>query len=222
MFRMHQQSGKFIAVKLQPEEHAEPHVVDAALHCAIHRLGVIAVIVLRPCRMKLLIRFLVIGLLEKNIRPDAGFLELSVILDRRRCNIHIDTANRAILVLNAVNRLDALKDIFNRIIDGILTCFQSQTFVPHILKGNDFLFDLFLGQLLAQNMLIFVVIRAINTAVHAVVRQIKRRKHHDAVAVISILDLARERVNLRIDLRIITREKQRCLAMGQPFVQASF
>ena len=46
VFRVHQQPRKFVWVALQPEQHAQPHIVDAALHGAVHRLGVIIVVVL--------------------------------------------------------------------------------------------------------------------------------------------------------------------------------
>ena len=68
---MHQQSGKFIAVQLQPEEDPASHIVDAALHGPVHSLGVVVVIVLGACGMELQIALLVIGLLKQNIGPDS-------------------------------------------------------------------------------------------------------------------------------------------------------
>ena len=64
MFRVHQKSREFIAVLVEPEEHADSHIVDAALHRAVHGLGVVAIVVLRAGRVQRLIALLVVGLLE--------------------------------------------------------------------------------------------------------------------------------------------------------------
>ena len=68
----------------------------------------INVVVLRTARVQFFIRFLVIRLLEQNIRSNPCFFELSIILDCRRCNVDVDSANRTVFVLNAVDRLNAL------------------------------------------------------------------------------------------------------------------
>ena len=74
VFRVHQQPRKFVWIALQPEQHAQPHIVDAALHGAVHRLGVVGVVMLRARGMQLFVAFLVVGLLEQDVRADAGFL----------------------------------------------------------------------------------------------------------------------------------------------------
>ena len=51
MFRMHQKTGELVAILVESEEHADSHIVDSALHRAVHRLGVVAIVVLRAGRM---------------------------------------------------------------------------------------------------------------------------------------------------------------------------
>ena len=53
MLRMHEKPCKFVFIKFQTEEHTEPHVVDTALHSAVHCLGMVIVIVFRPGGMQL-------------------------------------------------------------------------------------------------------------------------------------------------------------------------
>ena len=53
MLCMHQKSCKFIAELIQAEQNAYAYIVDAALHCAVHSLRVIIIVVLRPCWVKL-------------------------------------------------------------------------------------------------------------------------------------------------------------------------
>ena len=61
---------------------------------------------LRACGMQALIAFLVVGFLKEDIRSDAGFFEQAVIIDCRSRNINIDTADRAVFMFDAVDRLD--------------------------------------------------------------------------------------------------------------------
>src|SRR5699024_10785304 len=42
---VHQSSRELVFVQLQPEQDAQPHVVDAAFHRPVHRLGVVGVVV---------------------------------------------------------------------------------------------------------------------------------------------------------------------------------
>ena len=71
VLRVHEKSGKFITIFVEAEEHADSHIVDTAFHGSVHRFRVITVVVLRTGRVKLLIGFLMIGLLEKNIGSDS-------------------------------------------------------------------------------------------------------------------------------------------------------
>ena len=172
MLRMHDKSREFIFVKLQPEQHAEPDIVDAALHRAVHRLGMIIVIMLRSGRVQPLITLLMIGLLEKDIGSDSGFLKLPVILNRRGGDIHIHAADVAVFVMHAVDCLDALENVFNRVVDRVLAGLDGKSLMPHVLKGNDFRAHFILRQLLSRNVSVFDVIRAVNAAVDAVVRKV--------------------------------------------------
>ena len=215
MLGVHQQAGKLILVALEAEQHAETHIVDAALHCAVHRLGVIGIVVLGADRMQFEIALLVVGFLKQDIGADAGLLELAVILDRGRRDVDIDAADRAVFVLDAVNRLDALEDVFDRIVDRVLARFDCQTFVTQILQCDDLGAHLVLGQLFARNVLVLRVIRAVNAAVDAVVGQIERRKNHDAVAVKRQFDLLGQAVHLLHLFRDVAREQHGRFPVGQ-------
>ena len=51
VFGVHQKADKIIAVQVQAKQDATSYVVDAALHGAVHRFGVVGVVALRPCGM---------------------------------------------------------------------------------------------------------------------------------------------------------------------------
>ena len=143
----------------------------------VHRLGVVGVVVFRAGGMEKLVIFFVVGLLEKDIGADAGFLQLPVVFHSRRRNVDVDPADRPVFVLDAVDGLDTLEDILNRVVDRILARLDSEPLVPHILQGYDLSFNLLLGQLFAGDVLVFVVVRAVGAAVDAVVGKVKRGEH---------------------------------------------
>ena len=74
MFGVHQQPGELVAVQLQPVKHAQPHVVDAALHGAVHGLGVVGVVVFGAGGMELFVALLVVRLLKEDVGADASLL----------------------------------------------------------------------------------------------------------------------------------------------------
>ena len=116
-------------------------------------------------------------------------------------------------MLDAVDRLNTLQNIFDRIVHRIFAGLDCQTLVSHVLKRRDLLHDLLLCQLLSGNVLVFQVIRAVYTAVHTVVGKIQRCKQHDTVAVKVFLDLLRQRIDFLDFFRDLTGEQHRCLSV---------
>lgn len=74
VLRVHQLATELVTVHFKAVQNAETHVIDTALHGAVHRLGVVGVVMLRARGMQLFVAFLVVGLLEQDVRADAGFL----------------------------------------------------------------------------------------------------------------------------------------------------
>lgn len=146
--------------------------------------------------MQLEVALLVVGLLKQNVSADAGVLQLAVVLDCSRCNVDVNTSNRTVFMLDGVNGVDALENVLNRVVDRVLTSLNGKTLVTHILQRDNLAGDLFLRQLFAGDMAVFRVIRTVNTAVYAVIRQIQRRKHNNTVAVERQLDLLGQLIHL--------------------------
>ena len=119
--------------------------------------------------MKLLIRFLTVSLLEKNIGSDFCLLELSIILNCCRSNIYIYTTDCSVFVLDAVNGLDTLKDVLDWVVYRVLSCLNRKSLVSHILKCYNLCLDFLLSKLLSGDMLILCMIWAVYTAVYAVI-----------------------------------------------------
>ena len=101
-------------------------------------------------------------------------------------------------MVDGVDGLNGLQNVLDRVVDRILPGFNGQALVPHILQGNDLASDLFLGKLDAGNVFVFHMIRAVHTAVDAVVGEIERCEHDDAVAVEIFFDLLCQSVDLLI------------------------
>ena len=74
MLRVHNDSGKVIAVIIQPEQHANPHIVNSGFSRPIHSFRMIGVIAFRAGWMKVFIRFLIISFLKQNISSNSSFL----------------------------------------------------------------------------------------------------------------------------------------------------
>ena len=212
---VHQQACKLVLIALQPEKHAQPHIVYAALHGAVHSLGVVVIIMLRSRWMKLKIAGFVVCLLEENVGADPSLLQLSVIFNCRRRDIHIHSANIAILMVNGIDRLNAFEDVFYRIMHGIFSRLYCKAFMSHVLKSNDLIPNFPLSKLLPRNALVLEVVRTVDTTVNAVVGKIKRSKHNYAVAVKRKLDFVCTLVYLLDLFGDIASEKHRCLPVRQ-------
>ena len=169
MFGMHQQTNEIVLVCIQTKQYSQTYIINAAFHCTIHRFGMISVVTFRPGRVQVFIVCLVIGLLKEDVCSDTGFLQFAVILYRCGGNVHVYPSDGSVFVMNTVNGLNGLQDVFNRVVLRIFSGFQSQTLMPHILQGNHFPGDFFLGKFLAVDGLVLAMIRTIYTTVYAVV-----------------------------------------------------
>ena len=103
-------------------------------------------------------------------------------------------------MLDSVNGLDALQHIFDRVHGRVFAGFEREALVSHILKRDNLLLNLLLSELVARNGLVLLMIRAVGAAVDAVVGEIERSEHDDAVAVELLLDLLRHGENAVIFL----------------------
>ena len=219
MLCMHQDTGKFIAVHFQPEKHAQAYIINAACLSPVHGLCMVGIIMLWSGRVKLFIGFLVICLLEQDISADTGIMKLLIIFHRSSCNIDIYPADGAILMLDIVNGVDGFQHIFDRIVDRILPQLDGKALVSHILQGDYFLADFVLSQLLAADMLIFQMIRAVQAAIDAVVGKVQRRKQHNAVAVVVFLDLPCQVINLLQLFLVVAGQEHGGLPVGKPLAK---
>ena len=179
----------------------------------------VVVVVLRSRRVKLFVGFLMIGFLEQDIGSDFRFLELAVVFDAGRGDIYVDAADRAVLMLDRVDGLDTFEDIVNGIVHRIFAGFDREALVAHVLKGDNFLGDFFLGELLSRNMSVLSVIRTVDAAVDTVVGQIQRREHNDTVAVEILLDLFRQIIHFLEEFRVVAGQEHRGFPMAQSLAQ---
>ena len=167
--------------------------------------------------MEFQIALFVVGLLEEDVGPDPGFFKKAVIVNSRCRDVDVDTADGAVFVLDTVDGLNGFQIVVHRISHRILTGFQCETLVSHVLKCDDFSADILLRELFPWNVFVFCVVRTVGTAVDAVVGQIKRCKHHDAVSVEIFLDLFCQFVDLLIFFLDGTGKKYGCFPVGEPF-----
>ena len=210
-----EQARELVAVLLEAKEHAQAHVIDAPVHGAVHGLGVVVVVMLGPRGVKLEVALLVVGLLEEDVGPDSRVLEHAVLLHRSGGDVHVHAANGTVLVLDRVDRLDALEDVLDRIHPRVLARLDRQALVPHVLQGDHLAANLVLRELLARDVPVLGVVRAVRAAIDAVVGKIERGKEHDAVAVVGELDLSRQLKDLLVELGDLAGEKDARLAVRE-------
>ena len=213
VFCMHEKSGEFITVLIESEENAEADVIDAAFHRSVHSLCVVSVIVLGSCRMKDLIRLFVICFLEEDVCSDSCFVKLSVVLYCSSCDVNVYTSDRAVLMLDRVDRLDALQDVFDRIVYRVLTCFDRKSLVTHVLQCDNLSLDLLLCELNSRNGLVLSVIRAVCASVDAVVGKIQGCEKNDSVAVEILLDLLCKCIDLLVLFGDVACEQNGCVTV---------
>lgn len=72
--------------------------------------------------------------------------------------------DHAIVMGGVVDGVDAFEDVLDRIVHRILAGFDGQTLVAHVLEGAHLRSDLFLGQLLAGDVLVLGVVWAVDAA----------------------------------------------------------
>ena len=214
MLSVHDQAGKLVAISLQSKQYTQAHIVDAALHGAVHRFGMPIIITLRTCGMQLLVTLFVIRFLEQNVCANLCFFKHAVLFDRGRGNVHVNASDCAIAVFDGIDGFHALQDVFDGVVLRIFACFDGQALMTHILQGNNLSANLFLSELPAGDGAILCVIRAIQAAFHAVVRKIQRRKKNNTITVVGQLNLVRQFFDFPIDLRIFAGQKNACLTMG--------
>ena len=87
--------------------------------------------------------------------------------------------------------------------------------MSHVLKCQNLGANLVLCQLLSGDMLIFCMIRTVNTAIDAIIGQIERRKNDNAVAIKCQLDFLRDFVYFLNLIWIFTGEQYRGFPMGE-------
>ncbi len=116
---VHDEPRELVAVALQAEEHTQPHVVDAALHGAVHGLGVPVVVALGAGGMKLLIALLVVRFLEQDVGTDLGLLQHAVLVHRGGGDVHVHAADGTVFVLDGVDGLHAFQDVLDGVALGV-------------------------------------------------------------------------------------------------------
>ena len=161
----------------------------------------ISVVVLGAGGVQIFVVFLVVRFLEEDVSADTGFFQFPVVLDGGGRNVDVHAADGAVLMLDAVDGLDALEDVLYWVVDGVFAGLQGEALVSHVLQSGDFLYDFFLGEFFPRDVLVLEVVRAVNAAVHAVVGKIKGSEQDDAVAVEILFDLLRQGVDLGVLLR---------------------
>ena len=95
----------------------------------------------------------------------------------------------------------------------MLARLQSQALVAHILKCDNLTTYLLLRELTAWNGAVLCVIRAVDTAIDAVVREVQRGKHHNTVAVDTLLEVACNGVHTLLYLLVLHLDEYCSLAV---------
>ena len=135
-------------------------------------------------------------------------------------DVDVDAADGSVFVLDGIDGVDALEDVLDGVVHRVFAGFDGQPLVAHVLQGDDFVSHFLLRQLLARYVAVLPVVGAVDAAVDAVVGQIQRREHDDAVAVELLLDLPGQRGDLRLHLGVFIGQQHGGFAVGKPLALA--
>ena len=127
---MHKQPRKFILIAFKAEQYAKANVVYAAFHGPIHGLGMVIVIMLGAGGVQLKIAGLVVRFLEKYICAYTRILQLAIVFNRGRGDIHVNAANVPVFVMHGVYGLYAVQYIFYWVVYGVLARFYGKALWP--------------------------------------------------------------------------------------------
>ena len=166
--------------------------------------------------MHLLVGFAVVCLLKELVGADLRFVQFTVVFNGRRRDVDVHAPDRTVFVLDRVNRLDGLKDVLNRVVLGVLAGFQKKPLVTQVLQRNHLPADIVLGELLADDVLVFGVVRAVCAGVDAVVGEVQGREKNDALTVDVFLHLNCGLHDFFIAVGKVAGQKHRRFAVGEP------
>ena len=215
MLGVHELPDQFVTVVVQPVEHSATDIVAASFLSPVHRLSMIAVVALRPGRMQSFVILLVVGLLEQDVRTYTGFMQLPVVFHSGSGNVDVDTTDGSVAGLGGIDGFYRLQDVFDRIAYRVLPCLHGQPLVAHVLEGTDFRRNLFLRKLLARDLAVLPMVRAVHATVYAIVRKVKRSEQHDAVAIQGLLDLLSQLEHLLVEIFDVAVQQDGRLPVGQ-------
>ena len=178
----------------------------------------------------------VVRLLEHLERADAHFVQHAEVGDGERGGVHVHAADahgRAGLRgldLAFVTGLDRLGDVVGGR-GGMFAVDGDEAFVSDAARENvDFLLELVHREDAALLVFVAAAEAAVAAAVHAEVRHVERREHHDAVVVDLVLDAVRRRAHFLEERGILHAHERgdllhgerlaRLLALGDDFADA--
>ena len=120
-------------------------------------------------------------------------------------------------MFDAVDGVDRFEDVFDRIVFGVLARFEQKTFMPQVLQRDHFTANFVLRELLADDVFVFGVVRAVNATVDAMIGEVEGRKEHDTLAVDVLLYLDRSVKNRLVAVREIARQEDGGFAVSEAF-----
>ena len=164
----------------------------------------------------------VVCFLKKNVCSDSRILKHFVFFVCSCRYVYIHASYRTIFVLYGINCIYAFKNIFNRIVYRIFTCFECKPLVSQILQCNCFTVYFFLCQFLAAYVFVVNMIRAVSARVNAIIRKIKRRKKNNSVSVKTQLDFFCQCLYFVIQLGNIAVQKNSSLAVTYTLTERGF
>lgn len=185
-------SEDFEAVVHQSEEHSETHVVDAALHGAVHDGEAVEVVALGGAGgMELAVLHLVVGLLEADVGADALGLQLGEVLHAHGRQLDVDAADgAALLVLGGVGAADGLHHVVG-VVARAFAADEQGALVAHAQQVQRLVLNLVEGQNLALQRLVVAAETAVDAVVHAGVARVDGGEEHQALAVDFLLAVVR-------------------------------
>ena len=168
---------------VQPEEGADPDVIDTRLHRPTKPVEAVQVVALAGrSRMQPGIGLVVIGLLEDLIGANSGLLDRPEAGNVHGRGVDVHPADLAVADPHVVHRPDTLGDEIG-VVAGVFAEDQDQPFMSFLLQRLDLGAHLGPVQRSPDDLAVGALERAVSAVVHAIVADVQWGEEHDAITV---------------------------------------
>ena len=200
---------QLVAPVEEPEQHADPHIVDPRLHRAVHRRDAPVVVSLLAREVDAGVGAAVVRFLEELIGADLRGLQLAELVEGERRHVHVDAADFPLVVGDAVDGVDGVQDVREAFARIRLAGHEQHALVALVDEHPGFPGDFLLRERPPVELGVACPEGAVGALVAAQVGDIQRGEDHEPSAVNGLLDVLGGVEELVQQLRVADAHQRR-------------